>query len=541
MALFVGVIALAPTAFSTPTTVRSDAGVFYSMFHQLAQGRRLYTDVFDHKDPLFYVAHTVAYATVGPIGPMLWETVLSASLIVGIVALAGRLGLTWAGRVCVAATFVVLHFLPSIYVPMHTYQQGIALLIWSLVAASRSWSLVAGLLLGAAIFSKLPLAASGPAVLLLCILGPVGPESWSVARRRAGRLALGVATTAAFVLGALALRGELAGFVDAVLQNIAYPTLNPASASSFERGATLWGRATALFGAPPVALYLGLLGVSAAGLATARGARRVAAAPHGGRIAGSEGRASAPGVAASKIGGAASETGDPAHGPANAPRRRAAPWSDPAVNAAVLALALGGATGVMLLTASWWSHHFQIAALAGALALAPPLLLFGRLPRPASVAATVALPGVVLGLLATPSLAGSYAVQSPDLRAADPCEIVLRAQRRTPSRRECGLLGETWPAGTRFATIQQNDPGSLAAWTPPGMHLACRLFYQFPWLRPELLDELAACLERGDIDVVFRAPLRLDVPRLQARLERVMARDFALVRRHGEIEVWQRR
>jgi hypothetical protein len=32
-----------------------------------------------------------------------------------------------------------------------------------------------------------------------------------------------------------------------------------------------------------------------------------------------------------------------------------------------------------------------------------------------------------------------------------------------------------------------------------------------------------------------------DVPRLERRLDAVLRRDYRMVRRHGEIEVWQRR
>ena len=76
--IFVGIVAYVPTALSAPTVVQSDAGVFYSVFHQLAQGRRLYAEVFDHKDPLFYAPHAAAYAMLGLSGPMVWETMLSA-------------------------------------------------------------------------------------------------------------------------------------------------------------------------------------------------------------------------------------------------------------------------------------------------------------------------------------------------------------------------------------------------------------------------------------------------------------------------------
>ena len=487
--VFVGVVAAVPTALSAPTVVRSDAGVFYSVFHQLAQGRRLYAEVFDHKDPLFYAPHATAYALVGLPGPMVWETLVSAVLVLAVVLLGRQLGLPPLGRLAVAATFAVLHFLPDVYVPLHTYHQGIALLILALVAAAAGRPLVAGGLFGAAILSKLPLVAMLPAMLLLAAFGHASPASWWAAGQRVTRALAGVLATVAAVLAALLARGELGGYGDAILQNLAYPTLNVSVATSFRQGSNLWDRATSLLTTPLVVAYLALLGIAAAVVIVAF-ARRLAAAE---------------------------------------------------LRSAVLALAVGIGAFAMLRTASWWSHHFQVAGLAFALVVVPTMLLLRRLSRPLSLGGTLALVLGVGGLLLSPRLAGTYALQPLELRAADPCDLQERPGRRAPSRRECALLGETWPDGTRFATIQQNESGALAAWTGPEMRLACRLFYQFPWFRPELLDELADCLERGEVDVIFKAPLGYDVPRLQRRLDRVLRRDFELVRRHGDVEVWQRR
>ena len=498
--IFAAVILVVPTALSAPVAVQSDAGVFYSVFHQLGQGRRLYAEVFDHKDPLFYAPHTAAYATLGLVGPMAWETVLSAGLVLGVVMLGGRLGLGPLGRLVMAATFAALHFLPGVYVPLHTYQQGIALLVAALALAACGRPLVGGVLFGAAVMSKLPLAALLPALLLVAATGRVPAATWRATARRAVHAAVGMAASVALVLIALLARGELAGYGDAVLQNLAYPVLNVSAATSFRRNSTLRERSTTVFTTPVVATYLGLLGLSAA------------------------------------IGvGALVGPGRPLRGSAPA-------LAPPEVRAAVLALAVGLGVLVMLRTASWWSHHFQVAALAFALALVPPLVLLGRLARPLALGGTLAVALGLAWLFATPSLAGAYTPQPLGLRAADPCDLLARSGRGgQTSRRECSLLGETWPPGTRFATIQQNESGALAAWTGPEIRLACRVFYQFPWFRPELLDELADCLERGDVDVVLRAPFGYDVPRLQRRLDRVLRSEFELVRRHGDVEVWQRR
>lgn len=64
------------------------------------------------------------------------------------------------------------------YVPLHTYHQRIALLILALVVAAAGRPLLAGILFGADVLSKLPLLAMLPALLLLTGLGPALPPSW---------------------------------------------------------------------------------------------------------------------------------------------------------------------------------------------------------------------------------------------------------------------------------------------------------------------------------------------------------------------------
>jgi hypothetical protein len=102
----------------------------------------------------------------------------------------------------------------------------------------------------------------------------------------------------------------------------------------------------------------------------------------------------------------------------------------------------------------------------------PPVLLAAHLRRPFAAIATVGLFLGVGWLLATPTPAGKLAYQPLAMRPPDLCDIVMRGGRRAPSRRECDLLAESFPAGARFATIQQNNPGSLAAWTRPRCSLA---------------------------------------------------------------------
>jgi hypothetical protein len=516
-ALANGVVALAiwaafalvtPTFLSAPIWLSSDAGVFYSVFHQLGQGRRLYVDVFDHKDPLFYAGHTLASMAAGPRGPMLWEAALSLLLLFAVLQLGARSGLGLIPRTLLALVFAAVHFLPPVYIPVHTYQQALALTATALWLAAAGRAGLAGAAFAGAVASKLTILALGPAFgLFVALAGPGG----AARRDRLAWATLGAVATIGLIGGALYARGELAGYRDALTENLYYPPHNPAELSSFVDTPDLWGRVTTLFTTPLASAYLVLLTI-AAGLALAV--------------------------------------------------REPAPTAVPIRATAVLAvLAFGGALAT-LLVASWWAHHFAMAGLVLALALLPVLAFAGR-ARDGAEAPTIQLPGVprpgralgprgalvvslgvplvVLGLIG-PMLDSRVTPQPLGLKPYDPCTLLVSTYAPARAARpECGLLQEQWPAGTRFATVQGNDPGTLAAWTLPSTILACRVFYQFIWLEPALLDEAARCLAEEDVDVVLRAPLGGVNRPVHDRLVAVLRASYRLARRHGEIEVWLRR
>ena len=64
-------------------SVESDSGIFLSVAERLLQGDRLYVDVVDNKDPLFYHAHAAALAIGDWRAPFLldviWLAVAAAS------------------------------------------------------------------------------------------------------------------------------------------------------------------------------------------------------------------------------------------------------------------------------------------------------------------------------------------------------------------------------------------------------------------------------------------------------------------------------
>ena len=511
VAIWMAVASVTPTFLRAPTWVASDAGVFYSVFNQLGQGRRLYIDVFDHKDPLFYVGHTLAYGALGPRGPMLWEGALSLVLLVAVLQLGARRGLGLLARVLLAVVFAAVHFLPPVYVPVHTYQQALALALVALWLAAGGRTGVAGAVFAAAVWSKLTLATLAPGFLVFVALSGSDRSSW---RGRLTRAVGGAVSTTCLVAGLLYARGELRGYADALAVNVLYPSLNPPDITTFVNTPDLWGRVVTLYTAPLATVYLALV-VTSAGLALTV--------------------------------------------------REPAPTGIPVRALAWLALLAFGGTLTTLTIASWWAHHFQMAGVALVLALLPllavlsaagegtraptiglprsrwTLAMLGSIPRWGALAAGVGVPMVVLGVVA-PVFASRVTVQGLGWTPLDPCTMLVSVYASPGTRRpECALLQEWWPAGTRFATLQANNPGTLAAWTPPSMVLACRVFYQFVWLDPRLLDEAADCIANGAVDVVFRASPSGSYRRANDPLLDSLRSSYRLTRRHGDIEVWERR
>ena len=94
--------------------------------------------------------------------------------------------------------------------------------------------------------------------------------------------------------------------------------------------------------------------------------------------------------------------------------------------------------------------------------------------------------------------------------------------------------------GARLAVVQQIAPGTLAAWTPPELRLECRVFYQFPWFPPSLLDELTTCLRGDGVDVVLRDRYVFPMPDFERQVAAILQQRYCLEGRAGSVEVWLR-
>lgn len=189
----------------------SDRGIFVSVAERLLAGDRLYVDVYDNKEPFFYL-FVAAQRFFGGWAEILAEVV--QFLICGVSAyalLADRVGTKV--RALIAFGLVPLILAGFFYIPGGTHLPGTAMTLASCALARHRMVFLAGLLIGTVGLVKivyLPLA--GVLVLLFA----------AASRGSLVKLVLGATLGMASAAALLALRGELLPFVSIVEANIVY-------------------------------------------------------------------------------------------------------------------------------------------------------------------------------------------------------------------------------------------------------------------------------------------------------------------------------
>ena len=196
-----------------------DQGVFLSIAARMLDGDRLYADVIDNKDPLFFYAHAGALWIGGWKGPAALDALwlgASGSLVHAPAARARR-----AGPAVVAGFLLYpLALTASWYEPGLTMLGGLALaplVGWLWLRGNFAF---AGAILAVVVLFKITvgLVAVAPVAALLLIGAPDGPRL-----RHVARAALGFAGTISVAVAFLAIRGELVRYVEVLPFNVRYP------------------------------------------------------------------------------------------------------------------------------------------------------------------------------------------------------------------------------------------------------------------------------------------------------------------------------
>jgi hypothetical protein len=404
----------------TPALLRGDAGTFVSVAARMLKGDRLYADVFDNKDPLFFYGDAAALAVGGWRGPSALDALWLA---IAAVATAGFLRSVTENLWAALFGFVAYPLLLTASWYSSGYSLLAALALAPLVAwlaATKRW-LPAGVVLGLALLfkSNLGLVLVAAPVALLVAQRRSG-DTW----RSLGRYAVGTGAALALAAVVLGVRGELGPYLGVLHENLHYA--NDVLAYR-EHGSGIPGHVRIAFDLTPHRRRLALVLVGAVVLAVLLYRRR-----------------------------------------------RASRSLD---TMGLVVLATGAATAVTLALTAVWGSHMQMLAYAEALllvyaGLAASALAGTRVP-PGAVAAVVSLAGLwVVGGFEPPGIATPaherWTTAPPTITAT---ALEQAATRYLPGQRE-----------VTYARLGSNDDGH-AEFLDDRFSLACARFHQYRFTR----------------------------------------------------------
>jgi len=466
--------------------VASDQGVFLSVAGRMLDGDRLYADVFDNKDPLFFYTYAGALWVGGWRGPFLLDAVWLGVAGVAVGLLVRALG---APRSAVVASF----FVYPLALAAGWYLVGMSMLAALAFAPLAPWLWLRGRFAwgGASVVAvmllKLNLAplALLPIGALLVVGAPERPRRRALTR---GALGLGGAlATAAAILG---LRGELRAYLGVIAYNVHYSSARTAADGTVGRVREHLDVAWEYFyragrwQAPLALLVLMAFGVAVA-LAWARGTRTE-------RLLG-------------------------------------------AVAAATLAGAL-----LVVATTAYSGEHLQLLAYPATLVAATLIwradASFGR--TSGAIAATV-----VLSFAVWTTFKWDNSRDLSPLWSQDPISPGAIALERARERFEPGA------PHVRYMVLGSNSEGGHAAFIGREFDLTCRYFQLYPFSTSEQFDETSACAARERptyvlVTLGFFEPMGY-APRWDAfvrRSRRLLDAHYELVEtEHPGVQVWKRR
>ncbi|GAB3880147.1 glycosyltransferase family protein [Terrabacter terrigena] len=196
-----------------PSPQGDDHGTYASVAERLLGGDRLYTDVWDNKDPVFYYALALG-RLVSPLADyaveILWALVACAAAW----SLSRTAGLGRSRAALLAALTPVVLTGPA-YVPGMTHLPGVALTLGAVAAAVRRRWVLAGAVTAIILLTKITLAPVAVVGLLTC--------AWHHRSVSGGvRAALGGLAALGTGIGVLTVRDELGGWVLNLRANLLY-------------------------------------------------------------------------------------------------------------------------------------------------------------------------------------------------------------------------------------------------------------------------------------------------------------------------------
>lgn len=479
-------VGIALTLVRGEARVWGDTGVFLSVGARLLDGDRLYAEVADNKDPLFYYGYALALWAGGVRAPAALDALWLALATLGIALLLRQLRLATAAVVAGALVYP-LALTAVWYEPGASALGALALAPWAAWFWLRGRFVAFGAILGVSILSKanLPLIVAAPAAAFLaCSL----PDHGAGPVRRVGRAAVGLGLALGAGALVLAIRGELRAYLEILEYNSYYSS----------EGLRTMG------GTPGVVGHLELIRE----FFLASGKWHWPAA-----IAGSISFSALVVVGWRRLG---------------APFR----------HAAVLAIAtLLGTLATLGLTALFFSH-LQMLAYALALVAAAVVTAAAALDRRAGVVACVCCV----------AFAAWSSLKHEDFRNL-PLESWTTAPVSTPGTTLEAARERWFPDDRRvpYAVFSRNSEDGHAAYIDSAMSLECRWFHQYPFYRESQLRENLDCARERRPRLILVTHSLYDpiaVPRWQryvAGARQLLDERYELVSEVGMSQVWKLR
>jgi hypothetical protein len=436
-----------------PRSQSDDHGTFVSVAERLLAGDRLYVDVWDNKDPVFYWVMALG-RLVSPVADVAVEIawMLLACVATWLLARSRGLGRTLSLLVSGLALLVLTG---SAYIAGMTHLPGIALALAAIAPAWRRHWVVAGIIVGLVVLTKVTLAPVAAAGVLVCL--------WHC-RSLPGLFRTAAGGVGALLAGAALLwgRGELTGWLASYRDNFAYST-GELSLSRYGGAAGHLLRAFPEATSSAALVTLVTLVVVLVALPRPAKARRSAAPPGGQSVPNAE-MASAVGLV----------------------------WTTVCVTLVVDLV-------VLALTATWPYHGGSLGVpavlalvhVAGWLQASSAGTSGWRVPRATGLRATALL--VLAAFCLGGALHPAYFVQSA--RSLPSALDDLRAVPTSTNE----ILDQ--PNVHTYARAGSNDLTGHAVGLR-GLDLLCPRFHQYSFQSAEVLEDLAGCLGRADALIV---------------------------------------
>ena len=197
-----------------------DMGQFLSETAVLARGQNLYRDIFDNKDPLFFVSSTLSTLLIGRSGPYIVDAIAVA--LAAPVAYVALKSLSIDKFKSAVGAVLFVGTLSGVY--FQSFRTGticLVLIVGSIIAVNNGRLFTTGVIFAAVLGLKMPYI---PFLVCPFILGlKYFKTKWNFVRLISGFL-----STILLIIGVLQMRGELVPYIEMVRINFKYREMYPA-------------------------------------------------------------------------------------------------------------------------------------------------------------------------------------------------------------------------------------------------------------------------------------------------------------------------